>query len=228
MRATLVTSQSAGWVSSTWIFGYFLTTDSNPRALPCAPVCPSAPWVMIIVPSPLIASTNDCVTDAPMNSLSGARKLWTLIESSGAISVSMSMTGMPASIIRLTGAVKVPMPNAWIATKSHFCEAMLSIAARCFCAASSPSNHVTSTLNSLPQYSAACFPCAHHVACRPALEKAAFSGLSDRPATLPISCASAGLIPNAANAAAAPPSEPCRKSPALGHGRSSPLRSRRH
>ena len=41
--------------------------------------------------------------------------------SSGAISVSMSMTGMPASIILLTGAVSVPMPNAWMATKSHFC-----------------------------------------------------------------------------------------------------------
>ena len=40
--------------------------------------------------------------------------------SSGAISVSMSMTGIPASIILLTGAVKVPMPNAWMATKSHF------------------------------------------------------------------------------------------------------------
>jgi hypothetical protein len=99
-----------------------------------------------------------------MNSLSGAIKLWTLIESSGAISVSMSTTGMPLSIILFTGAVNVPMPNAWIATKSHFCEAMLSIAARCFCAASSPSNQVTSTLKSLPQYSAACLPWAHHVA----------------------------------------------------------------
>ncbi len=97
-----------------------------------------------------------------------------------------------------------------MATKSHFCEAMLSIAARCFGAASSPSNQVTSTLNSLPQYSAACFPCAHHVACSPALEKAAFSGLSDRPATLPISCASAGFMPNAASAAAAPVSESVR------------------
>ena len=93
-----------------------------------------------------------------MNSLSGARKLWTLMLSSGAISVSMSMTGVPASIILFTGAVSVPMPNAWMATKSHFCEARLSIAARCFCAASSPSNQVTSTLNSLPQYSAACLP----------------------------------------------------------------------
>jgi hypothetical protein len=30
----------------------------------------------------------------------------------GAISVSMSMTGMPLSIILFTGAVSVPMPNA--------------------------------------------------------------------------------------------------------------------
>src|SRR6202011_5940129 len=63
-----------------------------------------------------------------------------------------------------------------MATKSHFCEAMLSIAERCLTASSWPSNQVTSTLNRLPQYSAACLPCAHHVACRPALEKAAFSG----------------------------------------------------
>ena len=86
------------------------------------------------------------------------------IWSSGAISVSMSMTGMPASIIFLTGAVSVPMPNAWIATKSHFWDAMLSMAARCLTASSWPSNQVTSTLNSLPQYSAACLPWAHQVA----------------------------------------------------------------
>jgi hypothetical protein len=35
-----------------------------------------------------------------------------VIVSSGAISVSMSMTGIPASIILLTGAFRVPMPNA--------------------------------------------------------------------------------------------------------------------
>ena len=52
------------------------------------------------------------VTDAPMNSLSGARNVNTLIVSSGAISVSMSITGMPESIILLTGAVSVPMPKA--------------------------------------------------------------------------------------------------------------------
>ena len=39
----------------------------------------------------------------------------------------MSMTGMPASIIFCTGAVRVPIPKAWMATKSHFCDAMLSI-----------------------------------------------------------------------------------------------------
>jgi hypothetical protein len=58
----------------------------------------------------------------------------------------MSITGMPASIIFFTGCVSVPMPKAWIATKSHFCEAMLSMAARCFTASSWPSNQVTSTL----------------------------------------------------------------------------------
>jgi hypothetical protein len=53
-------------------------------------------------------------------------------------------------------------------------------------------NQVTSTLNSLPQYSAACLPWAHQLAFRPILEKAALSAFSDRPATLPISAASAG------------------------------------
>ena len=136
-----------------------------------------------------------------MNSLSGARNEWTLIWSSGAISVSMSITGMPASIIFCTGWVSVPMPNAWMATKSHFCEAMLSIAARCLTASSWPSNQVTSTLNSLPHHSAACLPCAHQVACRPALENAAFSGFSERPT----SAASAGLTPKPPNRAVAAP-----------------------
>src|SRR5258707_22321 len=80
---------------------------------------------------PALALASAWVTEAPMNSLSGARKEWTLICSSGAISVSMSMTGMPASIIFWTGWVRVPMPNAWMATKSHFCDAMLSMLARC-------------------------------------------------------------------------------------------------
>ena len=139
-----------------------------------------------------------------MNTLSGASKVRTLIVSSGAISVSMSMTGIPASIILLTGAVSVPMPNAWMATKSHFCEAMLSIAARCLTASSWPSNQVTSTLNSLPQYSAACLPCAHQVACNPALENAALSGFSDRPAASANAADINGLTPNPPNRAAAP------------------------
>src|SRR5271166_517913 len=204
MRATLVTSQSAGSSLSTWIFGNFETTEWKPLARPCAPVWPRAPWVMVIVPSPLIALTSAWVTEAPMNSLSGARNVRTLIVSSGAISVSMSMTGMPASIILLTGAVNVPMPKAWMATKSHFCEAMLSIAARCLTASSWPSNQVTSTLNSLPQYSAACLPWAHQVACKPALENAALSGFGERPASLAIAEAMSGLKPNPPNSAAAP------------------------
>ncbi len=125
--------------------------------------------------------------------------------SSGAISVSMSMTGMPASIILLTGWVSVPMPKAWMATKSHFCEAMLSMAARCLGAESSPSNQVTSTLKSWPQYSAACLPWAHQVACSPALEKAAFSGFSERPATLAASAAITGSMPKPPSSAAAAP-----------------------
>src|SRR5450755_4423686 len=74
-RAVLVTSQSAGVVSSTLTFGYFETIELKPRARPCAPVCPSAPWVIVIVPLPPIPSMSACVTAAPMNSLSGAKKL---------------------------------------------------------------------------------------------------------------------------------------------------------
>src|SRR5215470_9951836 len=91
-----------------------------------------------------------------------------------------------------------------MATKSHFCEARLSIAARCLGALSSPSNQVTSTLKSLPQYSAARFPCAHHVACRPAFEKAALSGLLERSVSLAIDAASAAGMPRPPNKAAAP------------------------
>src|SRR5882724_6562884 len=91
-----------------------------------------------------------------------------------------------------------------MATKSHFCEAMLSMAARCLVALSSPSNQVTSTLKSLPQNSAACLPWAHQVACSPAFENAAFRGFSDRP----ISAAAALLIresmPKPPSTAAAP------------------------
>src|SRR5579875_2617090 len=110
------------------------------------------------------------------------------------------MTGMPASIIFFTGVVSVPMPNAWMATKSHFCEAMLSIAARCLGAESSPSYHVISTFSSRPQYSAACLPCAHQVACKPALENAALSGLADRA----VSAASAATICGCRPSMAAP------------------------
>ena len=120
----------------------------------------------------------------------------------------MSITGMPASIICFTGSVSVPMPNAWIATKSHCCEAMLSIAARCLVAESSPSNQVTSTLNSLPQNSAACLPWAHQVACRPALENAALSGFSERPISCAMAAAISGSKPNPPSSAAAAALEP--------------------
>ena len=62
-----VTLQSPGCSSTTWILGNFATTDLKPRARPCAPVWPSWPCVITIVPSPLIASTSACVTEAPMN-----------------------------------------------------------------------------------------------------------------------------------------------------------------
>ena len=114
-----------------------------------------------------------------MKTLSGAMKVWSASWPSGAIMVSMAMTGVPPSITFLTGSLSVPMPKVWMATKSHFCVAMLSIAARCLVAESSPSNQVISTFISLPQASAACLPCAHQVACRPALLIAALSGLPD-------------------------------------------------
>src|SRR6516164_8965505 len=78
---------------------------------------------------------------------------------------------------------------------------MLSTALRCLVGLSSPSNQVISTLNSLPQCSAARLPCAHQVACRPALENAAFNGL---PAFPVASTASAGVTPNLPNNAAPP------------------------
>src|SRR5580704_1272428 len=81
------------------------------------------------------------------------------------------------------------------------------MAARCLTASSCPSNQVTSTLNSLPQYSAACLPWAHQVACSPALEKAAFNGFSDRPAASATSAAKAELKPKPPNMAAAAPAE---------------------
>ena len=125
-------------------------------------------------------------------------KVWIGTVPGGAISVSMAITGVPASIIFLIGSVSVPMPKVWIATKSHFCEAMLSMAARCLVAESSPSNQVISTFMSLPQASAACLPWAHHVACRPAFEKAAFIGLPAGASA----CAMAGSKPASASSAA--------------------------
>src|SRR5262249_8625843 len=54
------------------------------------------------------------------------------------------------------------------------------------------------------QYSAARLPWAHQVACNPALEKAAFSGLSGRVVSFAISAALAGSTPMLAIRAAAP------------------------
>jgi len=47
-------------------------------------------------------------------------------------------------------------------------------------ASSWPSNQVTSTLNRLPQYSAAALPWAHQLDCSPLLENAAFNGIGER------------------------------------------------
>ena len=98
----------------------------------------------------------------------------------------MSITGIPASIILTTGAVIVSMSTAWMATKSHFSDAISSTRASCFVADSSGSNQVTSTLNSRPQYSAASFPCAHQLTCRPMFENAARSRLREWPALAPL------------------------------------------
>ena len=58
---------------------------------------------MTILPLPPIAVDQRLGHRRAHELVVGRRKLWTLILSSGAISVSMSMTGMPASIIFLTG-----------------------------------------------------------------------------------------------------------------------------
>src|SRR3954467_8381524 len=84
---------------------------------------------------------------------------------------------------------------------------MLSIAARCLVALNSPSNHVISTFSSLPHHSAARLPWAHHVACKPALENAAFSGFSEREVSLAMSAANAGLKPRPPNSAADAPAD---------------------
>ena len=129
------------------------------------------------------------------------------------MSVSMSMTGTPALIIFSTGAFKVSMLKGWMATKSHFWFAMSSIAASCLASESAPSNQVTSTLKSLPQYSAACLPWVHQLTSRPMLENAAFSGFSDRPAAFAISAARVGEMPRApSNEAPARPALACNKS----------------
>src|SRR3954467_14870248 len=84
---------------------------------------------------------------------------------------------------------------------------MLSIAARCLVALNSPSNQVISTLSSLPHHSAARLPWAHHVACKPALENAAFNGFSEREVSLAISAANAGLKPRPPKSAADAPAD---------------------
>ena len=139
------------------------------------------------------------VTTEPIITLSGAMKVCSASWPSGAIIVSMAMTGVPESITFLIGSLSVPMPKVCSATKSHFWVARLSTAERCLVADSSPSNQVISTFISLPQASAACLPCAHQVACRPALPMAAFSGLPDGFS----SCAIAGSKPAAPSRAPA-------------------------
>ena len=144
------------------------------------------------------------VTAEPIMMLSGAMKVWIGTVPGGATSVSMAITGVPLSIIDLIGSVSVPMPKVWIATKSQSWVAMFSMAARCLVAESSPSNQVISTFISLPQASAACLPCAHQVACRPAFENAAFMGLPAGASA----CAMAGLNPASANSTPASPAAP--------------------
>ena len=135
-----------------------------------------------------------------MNSLSGARKLWTLIvverrdqrvhvdHRDAGIDHLVDRRGQRADAEGLDGD-EIPFLGGHVVDR-----------ARCLCAASSPSNQVTSTLKSLPQYSAACLPWAHQVACRPALEKAAFSGLAERPISAAMA---AGVMPRNGAVAAA-------------------------
>ena len=168
-------------------------------ARPWAPVCPSAPWVITTCPAPPIDLNRASAVTAPIITLSGAMKVWIASWPSGAIMVSIAITGVPASITLLIGSFSVPMPKVWRATKSHFCVARLSTVARCFVADSSPSNQVISTFMRRPQASAACLPWAHQVACRPALPMAALIG---EPAAFS-SCAMAGSNPAEASRAPA-------------------------
>src|SRR5262245_8802006 len=121
----------------------------------------------------------------------------------------MAMIGMPASMIFCTGSVKDPTDWAWMATKSHFRDAISWIAARCFTASSWPSNQLTSTLNKLPQYSAAALPWTHQVDCSPPLENAAFNGVDERVA------ARAARTSRAPNADATPATEAAVRMPRL-------------
>src|SRR5262249_990759 len=55
-----------------------------------------------------------------------------------------------------------------------------------------------------PQNSAACLPWAHQVACRPAFEKAALSGFSERPISAAMAAPISGSKPIPPSTAAAP------------------------
>ena len=123
-----------------------MTTDSKPRARPWAPVWPEC------------ALGHDdlaLAAEGGHQGLGDGRAHELVVGREEAVHVDLVERrdqrihvddGMPASIIFCTGAVSVPIPKAWIATKSHFWEAMLSMAARCLTASSCPSNQVTSTL----------------------------------------------------------------------------------
>ena len=80
-----------------------------------------------------------------------------------------------------------------MATKSHFCEAMLSMAARCLVALELAVEPGHLDIEQLAPILGRRLPWAHQVACSPALEKAALSGFVDRPASFAIAAIINGL-----------------------------------
>ena len=69
---------------------------------------------MTTLPLPPIVFMISLVTTEPMKTLSGAMKVCSASWPSGAIIVSMAITGVPASITFLIGSFSVPMPKVWM------------------------------------------------------------------------------------------------------------------
>ena len=97
------------------MFGYCLMTEVKPLARPCAPVWPSAPWVMITLPLPPIALQSASVAEGAHELVVGGRGRWTFDLVDGAIVCPLSIRGVAASII----VARASTPKAWMATESH-------------------------------------------------------------------------------------------------------------